>query len=79
LTCTSFGPGNCEEAIDREIAKLLALKTGWLISNTHGLDREGWGPIRASYLDRLLDRLTNIESVDVLPAGRALDKHAGSA
>lgn len=77
LTCTSFGPGNCEHAIDREIEKLLARETGWLIFNTHGLDKEGWGPIRATYLDRLLDRLSAIESVDILPAGRALDKHAG--
>ena len=53
LTCTSFGPGNCEHAIDREIEKLLALESGWLIFNTHGLDEEGWGPIRATYLDRL--------------------------
>ena len=75
LTCTSFGPGNCEQAIDREIEKLLARKTGWLIFNTHGLDEEGWGPIRATYLDRLLDKLLAIESVDVLPAGRALDKY----
>ena len=75
LTCTSFGPGSCEQAIDREIEKLLARETGWLIFNTHGLDEEGWGPIRATYLDRLLDKLLAIESVDVLPAGRALDKY----
>lgn len=77
LTCTSFGPGNCEHAIDREIEKLLAGESGWLIFNTHGLDGEGWGPIKATYLDRLLDRLSAIESVDVLPAGRALDKYVG--
>lgn len=77
LTCTSFGPGNCEHAIDREIEKLLARETGWLIFNTHGLDEEGWGPIRATYLDRLLDRLSAIESVDILPAGRTLDKFVG--
>ena len=76
LTCTSFGPGNCEHAIDREIEKLLAQKSGWLIFNTHGLDDEGWGPIRADYLDRLLDRLAGIESVDVLPAGVAQSKYA---
>ena len=72
LTCTSFGPGNCEAAIDREIEKLLGKESGWLIFNTHGLDEEGWGPIRATYLDRLLDKLLGIQSVDVLPAGRAL-------
>ena len=72
LTCTSFGPGNCEAAIDQEIEKLLARESGWLIFNTHGLDDEGWGPIRATYLDSLLDKLLGIESVDVLPAGMAL-------
>ena len=75
LTCTSFGPGNGEHAIDREIEKLLASKTGWLIFNTHGLDKEGWGPIRADYLDRLLDRLTAMKSVAVLPAAGALAKY----
>jgi len=76
LTCTSFGPGNCEQAIDREIDKLLALESGWMIFNTHGLDEEGWGPIRATYLDRLLERLAGIESVDIFPAGTALSKYA---
>ena len=75
LTCTGFGPGNCEHAIDREVEKLLALEKGWLIFNTHGLDDEGWGPIRATYLDGLLERLSAIESVDILPAGRALKKY----
>ncbi len=77
LTCTSFGPGNCESAIDREIETLLAKETGWLIFNTHGLDQEGWGPIRAQYLERLLNRLLEIESVDILPAGQALEEHLG--
>jgi len=72
LTCNSFGPGNCEKAIDQEIEKLLAMDHGWLIFNTHGLDDEGWGPIRSSYLERLLERLCAIDSVDVLPAGRSL-------
>lgn len=76
LTCTSFGPGNGEHAIDREIEKLLAREAGWLIFNTHGLDEEGWGPIRATYLDRLLDRLKATESVAVLPAGAALARYA---
>lgn len=76
LTCTSFGPGNCEAAIDREVGKLLARKSGWLVFNTHGLDDEGWGPIRASYLERLLERLLAIESVEILAAGSALAKYA---
>jgi peptidoglycan/xylan/chitin deacetylase (PgdA/CDA1 family) len=72
LTCTAFGPGNCEQHLDHEIARLLAKRSGWLIYNTHGLGDEGWGPIRASYLARLLDRLLHIESVAVMPVGRAL-------
>ena len=75
LTCTSFGPSNCEAAIDREIERLLAKESGWLIFNTHGLDDEGWGPIRATYLERLLERLTTIESLEILPAGKALAKY----
>jgi peptidoglycan/xylan/chitin deacetylase (PgdA/CDA1 family) len=74
LTCTSFGPGNCEAAIDREVDKLLAKDSGWLIFNTHGLNEEGWGPIRATYLERLLERLLAIPTVEILPAGGALAK-----
>ena len=76
LTCTSFGPGNCEAAIDREIENLLKCESGWLIFNTHGLDEEGWGPIRARYLERLLERLLAIETVEILSAGRALARYA---
>jgi len=76
LTCTGFGPGNCEQAIDREIAKLLERDRGWLIFNTHGLDDEGWGPMRATYLERLLERLLAIDTVAILPAGRALSEYA---
>ena len=48
LTCASFGPGNCEAAVDREVEALLAAESGWMIFNTHGPDEEGWGPIRAT-------------------------------
>ena len=79
LTCTSFGPDNCEKAIDREIEKLLGKESGWLIFNTHGLDEEGWGPIRATYLEQLLERLIAIETVEILPAGKALARVVGHA
>ena len=72
LTCGAFGPGNCEEDLDLQIGKLLELPEGWLIYNLHGLDAEGWGPVRADYLDRLLTRLSSIESVAVKPAGQVL-------
>ena len=72
LTCSGFGPGNSEQHLDSEIDKLLAKDSGWLIYNTHGLDDEGWGPIRASYLEKLLERLLAIPSVKILPAASAL-------
>jgi peptidoglycan/xylan/chitin deacetylase (PgdA/CDA1 family) len=71
-TC-GFGPGNCEEHLDQCIETLLAMPEGWLVYNTHGLDGEGWGPIGADYLDRLLERLLQIESVNILPTAKALD------
>lgn len=75
LTCTGFGPGSAETAIDRVVERLLASESGWLIFNTHGLDDEGWGPIRATYLEQLLERLLAIDTVEILPAGRVLAKY----
>jgi peptidoglycan/xylan/chitin deacetylase (PgdA/CDA1 family) len=72
LTCTSFGPDPIDEHLSAEIDKLLAEPSGWLIYNTHGLDDEGWGPMKATTLERLLERLTAIPTVAVVPAGRAL-------
>lgn len=74
LTCSGFGPGNSEEHLDSEIDKLLSQESGWLVYNTHGLDDEGWGPIRSCYLEKLLERLLAIDSVMILPAGKALMK-----
>lgn len=73
LTCSGFGPGNSEEHLDSEIKNLLAADSGWLNYNLHGLDDEGWGPVRAHYLDKLLDKLLSIESVAVLPHIQALN------
>jgi hypothetical protein len=78
LTCTGFGPDNCEQHLDNEIEKLLAQDSGWLIYNLHGLDDEGWGPVRSSYLEELLERLLAIDSVAILPAGKALQDFGSS-
>lgn len=74
LTCTTHGPDNCENHLDSEIDKLLKQPSGWLIYNTHGLDDEGWGPIRSQYLDNLLKRLTSIKTIEIIPTGKALTK-----
>jgi peptidoglycan/xylan/chitin deacetylase (PgdA/CDA1 family) len=74
LTCTSHGPDNINEHLNGEIEKLLALPSGWLIYNTHGLDEEGWGPVSSDFLDRLLARLVQMDSVEIIPAGKALSR-----
>ncbi len=72
-----FGPGNGEASIDENIEQLLARPSGWMVYNTHGLDEEGWGPIGAAYLERLLERLMKIETVRVIPTARALHEAYG--
>jgi peptidoglycan/xylan/chitin deacetylase (PgdA/CDA1 family) len=72
LTCTTHGPDGCDEHLTGEIDKLLAQPAGWLIYNTHGLDDEGWGPLKSETLEKLLERLTAISTVAIVPAGRAL-------
>jgi len=72
LTTNGYGPGNCEQNLDFEIDRLLKMPEGWLIYSAHGIDEEGYGPMSAEYLDRLLDRLCRLENVRILPAGRAL-------
>jgi hypothetical protein len=72
LTTSGYGPDNCEWHLDEQIDRLLAQPSGWLIYNVHGLDDEGWGPIRAEYLEGLLERLSSTENVTILPVGRAL-------
>jgi len=72
LTTTGSGPENCEEHLGSQIEALLSQPGGWLIYNTHGLDDEGWGPIRTCYLESLLPRLLEIETVRILPTGVAL-------
>jgi len=72
LTTGGHGPDNCEEHLDAQIAELLSRPEGWVVYNTHGLDDEGWGPIRASYLEELLGRLTGMEGLEVLPSAAVL-------
>ena len=72
LTTAGFGPGNCEDHLDQQVQYLLDRPDGWLIYTLHGLDDEGWGPIRAEYLERRLDQWLNIPTVHILPTGKAL-------
>lgn len=73
LGCTSFGPENIDGHLGTTIETFLEGPPGWLVYNTHGIDDEGWGPVSASFLDELLDRLTGLNNVAVLPVVPALD------
>ena len=59
---------DAEPWLDRSIEALLPHEDAWLIYCAHGLDGEGWGPLRATYLDALLERLTQIADLEVRPA-----------
>lgn len=72
LGCWTNGPDNNDRWVDRQINQFLQTPGGWLILNLHGLDQEGWGPISANYLDRLLKRLSNEAKLAVIPVGEAL-------
>jgi len=73
ISCTSFGPEPCDVHLERLVDELLARRSGWLCYNVHGLDGEGWGPLSASTLERLLARLHERDDVRLLTAGAALD------
>lgn len=72
------GSEDAEALLDRYIEELLRREEGWLVYCAHGLDGEGWGPLRSEYLERLLDRLMQVDNLDILPARDALGQ-AGSA
>ena len=73
LTCISHGPENIDSHLEETINNFLEGPSGWLVYNTHGLDDEGWGPMSSGYLDELLDRLTGMKNVKVLPVVPALN------
>jgi peptidoglycan/xylan/chitin deacetylase (PgdA/CDA1 family) len=74
LGCWSNGPDYCDDFVEQEINDFLKEPGGWLIINVHGLDNEGWGPLRTEYLDGLLKRLVDISHLDILPAGALLSQ-----
>jgi peptidoglycan/xylan/chitin deacetylase (PgdA/CDA1 family) len=72
VTTGGWGPDNAEKDVDGNVARLLAQPEGWMVYNLHGLDEEGWGPIRPAYLETLLGRLKAIDTVRVVPTCRAI-------
>lgn len=74
LGCWASGPDYCDDFVEEEINNFLKESGGWLIINLHGLDNEGWGPLRIKYLDGLLKRLVKIDHLEVCPAGVLLSQ-----
>lgn len=77
LGCWGHGPDFCDDYVEMEVNEFLAGPGGWLILNLHGVDDEGWGPVRSTYLDGLLKRLVRIDYLDVLPTGAVLGMAGG--
>lgn len=77
ITTSGHGPENCEADLDRKLAAFLASEGGWFVYNLHGLDQEGWGPVRATYLADLLDRLLDCGAT-IRAVGQALSEAAES-
>jgi peptidoglycan/xylan/chitin deacetylase (PgdA/CDA1 family) len=56
VDCTTFGDG-ADERLTARLDRFLAAEDGWLVLVLHGLDGEGWGPVRSATLAGELDRL----------------------
>jgi peptidoglycan/xylan/chitin deacetylase (PgdA/CDA1 family) len=72
---TTSGWVDAEPWLERCMADLLQAPEGWLVYNAHGLDGEGWGPLRSAFLEQVLDGLLERGDVQILPAGEVLDKY----
>jgi len=70
---TSPASEDAEPMLDRCLEALLAQPEGWLLYTAHGLDGEGWGPLRSVYLEGLLERLLLRDDVRILPTQAVLD------
>ena len=77
IKLTTCGWEAAEEWLDICLSELLAAHNGWLIYNAHGLNGEGWGPMRSVYLERLLEKLVQRDDLTLLPARSVLDAFSG--
>ncbi len=70
---TTSGWEDAETWFENTLEELLALEDAWLVYNVHGLDGEGWGPLRSEFLERKLEQLLSRGDVRILPACEMLD------
>jgi peptidoglycan/xylan/chitin deacetylase (PgdA/CDA1 family) len=69
---------DAEPWLEKTLADLLAAPEGWLVYNAHGLDGEGWGPLRSEFLERTLEHLLQHTDVVILPAREVLGEKKGA-
>lgn len=55
LTCTWHGPDPCDDHVLKSLAEAERRQPRLFLTMLHGLDDEGWGPIRSEALERALD------------------------
>lgn len=70
---TSPASEDAEAMMERCLEALFAQPDGWLLYTAHGVDGEGWGPLRSTYLESLLERLLRRADVHILPTQAVLD------
>lgn len=75
LSCFSYGPDNADDWVNYHVANFIESTGGWLVLNLHGLDGEGWGPVSARFLNQLLQQISKLSYLEILPAGVALKKY----
>lgn len=68
LKLTTNGGQNAEELFDIYLSELYKVKEGWLFYNVHGLDGEGFGPMRASFVEEKLKEILDRDDIELLPA-----------
>lgn len=70
IDCVTYGEAVDERLLAR-LDRFVREETGWLVLVLHGVDGEGWGPVRSETLELALDRLM-AAGVRVAPTGKVL-------
>jgi len=62
--CSWHGPEHCDEHLMTTLRRAEAERPKFLMYMLHGLDNEGWGPLRASTLENALDYIIQSPLLD---------------
>ncbi|MBN8218224.1 MAG: polysaccharide deacetylase family protein [Spirochaetes bacterium] len=68
------------QGLENALGELKASANGWLVYTAHGLDGEGWGPMRREFLEEFLERMAKGEDgVRLISARDLLDQTPGAS